>query len=558
MKRLLPLAALAALPAFSETLYNGIVLPEAWPPRYEADELLPMPVPYLEKANIPPVIPIDLGRQLFVDDFLVESSEGIARVYGKPRKYAGNPVLRPETPWEINTPFNSIALPKGGGMWWDEERKRFHLWYESGWCREICYVWSRDGIRWERPSLDVFPGSNRVLPDQKVDSWSVVPQFDAKGAFERWNLFANPGGNPRAGVAYTSRDGIHWENFRFTGLNDDRSTMFFNPFRRKWVWSLRAGWSHRSRAYREADDFLAGSDWAWPAPPRKDGAPRVKHPFTNTVDVVRWLAADDADVQTDRPHENRRASLYNFDAVAYESIMLGAFEAHWGPENGECMKVGLPKITDIQFAYSRDGFHFSRPDRTPAIASERWENYGKKWDIGYVQPLSNLCVVKGDELWFYYGAFGGDKNRLVPDKSTYGAGNGSLNGIYHNGAMGLATLRRDGFVGLRAEARGSVTTRPVRFSGSRLFVNLAAAKGSLKTTVLNGAGEAVATLKTVVGDRTKLEVGDVAAFAGQDVRFRFEIEKGTLYAFWVAKDGAGRSGGYLAGGGPGYRGLRDE
>ena len=165
---------------------------------------------------------------------------------------------------------------------------------------------------------------------------------------------------------------------------------------------------------------------------------------------------------------------------------------------------------------------------------------------------------KGDELWFYYGAFGGDKNRLVPDKSAYGADNGSLNGIYHNGAMGLAILRRDGFVGLKAEARGTVTTRPVRFSGSRLFVNLAAAKGSLKVTVLDRDGQDLAVLKPVSGDRTKLSVGDVAKFAGREVRFRFELEKGTLYAFWVSKDDSGKSGGYLAGGGPGYCGLKDE
>jgi len=521
-----------------------------------------MPVPYLEKANLPAVIPIDLGRQLFVDDFLIESSEGIERVYGKPKKYEGNPVLKPETPWEINTPFNSIALPKGGGMWWDEERQRFHLWYEAGWCREVCYAWSKDGVRWERPSLDVLPGSNRVMPEQKVDSWSVVPQYDAQGVFERWNLFANPGGNPCAGVAYTSKDGIHWENFRLTSLNDDRSTMFYNPFRRKWVWSLRSVWSRRSRAYHEADDFIAGSDWSWPAPPKKKGATtsqhHLLHRFTNTVDCVRWLAADAADVQTNRPNENVNASLYNFDAVAYESIMLGAFEIHWGPENGKCMKVGLPKITDIQFAYSRDGFHFSRPDRTAAIASERWDNYGKKWDVGYVQPLSNLCVIKGDELWFYYGAFGGDKNRLVPDQSTYGAGNGSLNGIYHNGAMGLATMRRDAFVGLKAGAKGVVTTRLIRFSGSKLFVNLAAPKGSLKVDVLDVSGAKLAELKSVSGDKTKLAVGDVGKFAGQDVRLSFALENATLYSFWVSKDRSGKSGGYLAGGGPGYRGLRDE
>ena len=557
MKYFVSVMAMVAGTAMAETLYNGIEIPEQWPPAIDRTNNGPMRVPYLEAGNIPKTIPIDVGRQLFVDDFLVESMDGLERIYGKPKKYEGNPVLRPETPWEVNTPGNATTRPNGGGMWWDAKARRFHLWYESGWCREICYAWSKDGIRWERPSLDIVPGSNRLLPDQHVDSWSVWPEPEDKGPDRKWNLFINPGGNPSNGDAYTSADGIHWTNHVKTGLNDDRSTLFYNPFRRKWVWSLRAGWRARSRAYREHDDFLAGSEWRWPQPARKDRVPGVRYPFTNTADCVAWLAADDRDVQTDRPAENRQASLYNFDAVGYESIMLGAFEAHWGPENDKCMLVGMPKITDLQFAYSRDGFHFSRPDRTAAIASERWDS--GKWDAGYVQSLSNLLVIRGDELWFYYGAFAGDRTRLTPDDPAHipNSGNGSLNGIYANGAMGLARLRRDGFVGLKANAKGTVTTQPVRFGGRKLFVNLDAPKGGLVAEVLDRDGRTLATLPRVSGDRTKLAVGDVAAFAGRDVRFRFTVEGGTLYSFWVSKDASGKSGGYLAGGGPGYAGYRD-
>ncbi len=56
------------------TLDNGIVLPETWPPRdREVLSVEPMPVPYL--ATPPAVIPIDVGRQLFVDDFLIEETD---------------------------------------------------------------------------------------------------------------------------------------------------------------------------------------------------------------------------------------------------------------------------------------------------------------------------------------------------------------------------------------------------------------------------------------------------------------------------------------------------
>jgi len=57
----------ASLSAWAgEVLYNGIELPDDWPPRTKKLTREPMPVPYLQ--NPPEVIPIDLGRQLFVDN----------------------------------------------------------------------------------------------------------------------------------------------------------------------------------------------------------------------------------------------------------------------------------------------------------------------------------------------------------------------------------------------------------------------------------------------------------------------------------------------------------
>ena len=52
-----------------ELLYNGIRLPAQWPPRAKDLPDDPVTPPYLV---VPPeLIPIDMGRQLLVDDFLV-------------------------------------------------------------------------------------------------------------------------------------------------------------------------------------------------------------------------------------------------------------------------------------------------------------------------------------------------------------------------------------------------------------------------------------------------------------------------------------------------------
>jgi len=520
-----------------ERIYNGIVLPKQWPPMtIDPRDDAPMAVPYLDAP--PKVIPIDIGRQLFVDDFLIEKTD-MKRIFHKPEKYEGNPILKPETELELHGDRDAAAVPKSGGVWWDPQEKIFKMWYEAGWINTICYATSKDGLKWDRPELDVNPGTNQVLPmDLMPDSWTVVPDWDAKDPQQRYKMFMrSPGGNI-PGVSMTSADGIHWVNRTETGITGDRSTMFYNPFRKKWVYTLRSHFRGRSAHYRECDDFLEGAKW-------KDGEP------------VAWAAADRDDPVN--PSIGCRPQLYALNAVAYESILLGSYEIHHGPPNKELMKKGLPKITGVNFAYSRDGFHWSRPDRQIHIPSEEHD----VWDRGYVQPIGNLCCIRGDKLWFYYSAFQGDPNKIGKTHPTI-----FNNGMYDRGSTGLAFLRRDGFVSMEAWSEpGTLTTRPVVFSGKQVFVNAATSLGELRVEILDEAGKPIApfTLENcnpISCDSTLEPVtwkgaDSVAALAGRPVRFRFTLQDGALYAFWVSRDATGRSDGYVAGGGPGFTGMTD-
>lgn len=517
-----------------ETLYNGIRLPEEWPPQYvDPRDTEPMAVPYLDAP--PAVIPIDIGRQLFVDDFLIQSTN-LVRRFHLPEKYAGNPVLQPETELEWNRPNNAAAVPKSGGLWWDPATQQFVLWYEAGWIHTICRATSRDGLLWERPGYDIQPGTNQVLPDDiTCDSWTVVPDPWTADAGQRYKLFVRPPGGQMPGISLVSPDGIHWTQRVATGPTGDRSTMFYNPFRKKWVYSLRSSFRGRSRDYWEADDFLAGAVW-------------------DDQEPVLWAAADRLDLPD--PEIGDPPQLYNLDAVAYESLMLGFFEIHLGPPNERCMEQGLPKITELNFAYSRDGFHWHRPDRTPAIRAERRD----VWDRGYVQSLGNLCVVRGDRLWFYYSAFRGDASKTGPHWLQ--------NGMYDRGAMGVAILRRDGFASMDAGSEeATLVTRPVRFSGKHLFVNVDAQQGALRAELLDEAGRPIepftlAHCRPIQADSTLEPVSwtggdDLSALGGRPIRLRFSLANGSLYAFWVSADATGRSDGYVAGGGPGFTGPTD-
>jgi hypothetical protein len=148
--------------------------------------------------------------------------------------------------------------------------------------------------------------------------------------------------------------------------------------------------------------------------------------------------------------------------------------------------------------------------------------------------------------------------------------NGKINwgSMYDPNCIGFSTLRRDGFTSLDAGASvGTITTRPIIFSGSRLFVNVDCPKGELKAEVLGEDGHVISpyTLEnctTVTSDNTQAAITwkdapDLAALSGKPVRFRFTLRRGAFYAFWVSRDETGRSDGYVAGGGPGYTGPTD-
>ena len=55
----------------------------------------------------------------------------------------------------------------------------------------------------------------------------------------------------------------------------------------------------------------------------------------------------------------------------------------------------------------------------------------------------------------------------------------------------------------------------------------------------------------------KWTTGSVADLAGEIVRFRFYLDNGRLYSFWVALSERGESRGYVAAGGPAFTGPMD-
>lgn len=510
-----------------ETLYNGITLPSPWPPKNQAAEnLQPMRVPYLE--NPPQRIPIDVGRQLLVDDFLIEEN-WMPRVFHQPVKHTGNPIFIPQTEYEKNAELPPAVTPKCGAVWYDADQRIFKMWYMASYLGYMAYATSCDGIHWERPVMDVVPGTNLVLPTSiHPDSGTVWLDQTCDNPDQRYKMLLrepNTTSTHSPALMMTSPDGIHWSEPVQTGPMDDRSTIFYNPFRKKWVQSIRA-WippRRRCRLYWEASDFIGSGKWA-------DGEP----PF--------WVGADCMDETGDSP-----AELYNLDAVAYESIMVGLHQILKGPPNAHGEASVQPKLTELVVATSRDGFHWHRPDRRAFIGARREP---ESWEFGYIESTGGVLLVVGEELWFYYSAYAGAPERKTKKWQT--------NGMYGNAAVGLARLRRDGFASLQARVPGaSMTTRPLVFKGSRLFVNANTAGSILKVSCLSEDMTPIPGFHPeecigFSGNSTCTEIRwqrqELSSLAGKPVRFRFQLDAGDLYSFWATDSPDGASGGYTGAG----------
>lgn len=524
----------------SKVLFNGIELPDIWPPRYEEPKKRQeMPLPYLEHK--PEVIPINVGRQLFVDDFLIQSSD-LQKVFHTPEFYSYNPVLKVDREWENTVEGYPYAAPFSDGIWFDPKDNKFKMWYLAGagtintvkhsLC--TCYAESEDGIHWVKPELDVVPGTN-IVDTTNRDSATIWLDRKETNPQKRYKMFSVEYKEDYIQWQYVlkySADGIHWsKGVAQSGAVSDRSTAFYNPFIEKWVLSMRHhnSVSWRSRAYLENDDPEMAVSLAH----------RLREGTTDK-NVVFWFTPDDKEkVHPDYP--DVIPGIYNFDAIAYESLMLGLYSQWQGPENNICREAMMPKRNEIQLGYSRDGFHFARPTHESfmEVNTEKDES----WNYGNMQSVNGVPLIVDDKLYFY--SSGRCKNGIWWDAGT---------------SCGLAVLRRDGFCSVHTDKAGTLTTERVVFDGKYLFVN-ADVEGQLLVEILNESGNVIpefdcASCDIITGDSTKKLVSwhgktDLSELAGRNLQFRFIIEKGDLYSFWVSPWESGESRGMIPGGGPG-------
>lgn len=126
---------------------------------------------------------------------------------------------------------------------------------------------------------------------------------------------------------------------------------------KKPFYSIKAREVGRRRQYREHPDLLEGARW-------REGEPHL------------WVGADRLDKARDE-YGIVHPELYNLDAVAYESLLLGLFII-WTGEGGGGAAQAEP---DFFVGFSRDGFHWHRPNREPFVPVSNTQG---DWNFGNV------------------------------------------------------------------------------------------------------------------------------------------------------------------------------
>lgn len=429
--------------------------------------------------------PIEVGaqKQLFADDAIVETTEGLTRTLHPVKKHPANPLIVPDKPWE------GLSVLLYGSVLRDPETGKFRMWYlawgkHAGKPTSICYAESEDGLAWMKPNLGIqeFEGStdNNIL----MPGWSQTTiLYDPRDPdpSQRYKGVLRMNGTR----GFLSPDGLHW---RDAGILMDQAydgtTVQWNPITEKWIAMVkifRDG--KRARGYAESDDFFHWTDTY----------------YLGTVD------------ERDDPGDQ----MYSIYPFFYEGLLFGHLRMY---------HTSTDKI-DTQLITSRNGKQWNRDIRTTFIPCSPEKG---SWDFGNNSVPTSAPVRVGDELWFYY------------------AGRSTLHDeVPNTGAIGLGTLRADGFFSMDAGAEGGVlTTKPLRLEGDTLYVNADATGGSIRVEVIDESGAVFGPYSAnqcvdISGDNVRIPVSweggnGLANLHGKTARLRFHLKNARLYSFWTA------------------------
>lgn len=498
-------------------------------------------------SAIAPSADIGCKRQFWFNaqDLVAETTQ-LKIIQRLPLKHPANPLMVADKPWEgtvIQLYSTDVHYDPAAGQW--------QMWYE-GHPTEVllCTAFSKDGTRWTKPSLGLQEwnggkDNNIILQSGYLDAHcaSIVKAPTEKDPAKKYKLYywVGPkwfdshvkamGLKPDDPALVAARQKVqayknngHYVAFSADGVNftpqldvpavasSDFCTVLYDE---------QAGCY---RSYHKRERKLPG----WDAPRRcismsesDDGI----H-FKGTVAVLDPTPEDDAWAKS---LGGRRAEFYGVHVWPHEDFYLGLLWVfritNVDPARGMGWDDGYIAPYLI---YSADGRDWKRmPKREPFIAP----GPAGSFECGSIYSSGNHPVVIGDEVRFYY--FGVNY--------THGC-HEAINSPKLTSGVGLATLGRDRYVAWQAgDEPATLGTRPLKFAGRQLHLNLEAKGGEVRVALLGADGRplpgfAAGVCEPVSSDSFDHVVKwrgstDVSALAGREVRMQFSLRRAALYTW---------------------------
>ena len=449
-------------------------------------------------------------RELFVDRHLIDSLDGLRLELSDP--VDAGVAFAFDRPWESAFSAYVTVIHDGGS---------YRAYYRglpeprlAGDAAEVtCVAESDDGIHWRKPSLGLFEvagtrENNVILAGAAPATHNFAPFVDRRPGVpkeERYKALA--GKAPEGLSAFVSGDGIRWRRLRdepvFTAegwVFDSQNVSFWSETERRYLLYYRSAPDDiRAIARTTSEDFL---DWSAPVQMRygDTGTTRPRHHlYTNQTHP--YFRAPHILLATAARYLPGRQVL-----TEREAQEIGVHSGYFGD------------TSDAVLLTSRGGDLYDQELGgaliAPGIGAQNWvsrSNY----------PALNVVPTGPHEMSLYVN-------------QSYGQPSAHLRRY---------RFRTDGLAALRGDTRGGeLLTRPLTFSGRRLFLNfLTSAAGSVRIEIQDAAGRPIPgysleeCLETI-GNEIEREVrwqhgADVGALAGRVVRLRFAMREARLYSF---------------------------
>ena len=472
--------------------------------------------------------PIDVGDRvcLFLDDRFVAKQVGLERTW-----HQGKPL---ENPAIASSDLVDRWPHLFGSVVYDPQDKLYKMWYSS--IREgMFYAESRDGKAWSKPKLGIHTvdgskDNNLVSPAVALPNVFLDPnEKDPKARFKlfAWDTsyYSKLPIEERANghKLFRSGDGIHWDPVG-AGVpgslvaSSDRCSNFICSDTNQVIWDSLAGrYLVTFRTYPKhwpEGEFEAGRR-------RSIGITTAQQITGPWQPIVKSVVPDEQDdkaaalAMRDVPPDSKKwAELYVMPLFTYGNHYVGLLSPiHVANVGNGKLVANAPGGGDLQLAFSHDGMKWHRPaERPPLIAPST---------AAELHPVYAACsapLEMDKEIWIYYA----EANSSHPSEKDPKA------------QIRAAAWRKDGFVSLDTEGKGSLTTPPLVFTGKQLRVNF---QGSVTVTVLDDREQRIESLspQTLTGDSVAQAVEwDMSTLAGRPIRLRFDVEKGHLWSFRFA------------------------